>query len=81
MKQALLERRMLAADLADMLGVSRASLTHIMAGRRVGKTYRAKIAEALGYPEEWLFEQGGNFDQDTTTAATQHDAGAVVAQY
>jgi len=64
LKRALIERRMLAVDLADMIGVSRAYLTHVIVGRYPGYPYRKRIAEILGYPVWWLFEQGGNGGED-----------------
>ena len=69
---------MMTMDLAAQIGTSSNYLSHIIMGRYPGWPYRKKISAVLGYPEEWLFKRGGNFDQDT--AATQHNPGAVVAQ-
>ena len=65
LKKALLERRMLAQELALMVGTSRAYLSHVIVGRYPGWPYRKKIAAILGYDEEWLFKQGeGNVNGD-----------------
>jgi hypothetical protein len=65
LKKALLERRMLAQELALMVGTSRAYLSHVIVGRYPGWPYRKKIAAILGYDEKWLFKQGeGNVNGD-----------------
>jgi transcriptional regulator with XRE-family HTH domain len=65
LKRALIERRMLAQDLAKKVGTSRAYLSHVIVGRYPGWPYRKKIAAILGYDEDWLFKQGeGNVDSD-----------------
>lgn len=58
LKKAMLEKRMLAIDLAKKIGASAAYLSHVIMGRYPGYPYREKIAKILGYPEEWLFRQG-----------------------
>lgn len=58
LKKALLEKRLMAIELADLVGMSRKYLAHVVMGRYPGYPYRKKIAEILGYSEEWLFKQG-----------------------
>lgn len=62
LKRALLERRMIAMDLAQKVGTSRNYMSHIIMGRYPGWPYRKKVAKVLGYPEDWLFKLG---DDDT----------------
>ena len=64
LKKALIERHMMAMDLAAQVGVSRNYLTHIIMGRYPGWPYRKKIAEILGYPDEYLFKQGNECEQN-----------------
>lgn len=58
LKKALVEKHMMAMDLAEKISVSRNYLSHIIMGRYPGWPYRKKIAAVLDYPEEWLFKQG-----------------------
>ena len=60
LKKALLEKHMMAQDLAKEIGTSRNYMSHIIMGRYPGWPYRKKIVAILGYPEEWLFQQGDN---------------------
>lgn len=60
LKKALLERRMMATELAEKVGTTRNYLSHIIMGRYPGWPYRKKIAAILGYSEDWLFKQGDN---------------------
>jgi len=69
-KRALIERRMSAKDLAQKLGTSEMYLCHIIMGRESGATYRHKIAQILGYSEEWLFQVG-----DVSPNISQHKIG------
>ena len=50
----------MAQDLAKEIGTSRNYMSHIIMGRYPGWPYRKKIVAILGYPEEWLFQQGDN---------------------
>lgn len=65
LKKALMERRMLAQELARKVGTTRGYLSHVIMGRYPGWPYRKKIAAILGYDVEWLFKQGvGNGNGD-----------------
>jgi len=60
LKKALLEKHMMAQDLAKKVGTSRNYMSHIIMGRYPGWPYRKKIAAILGRSEKWLFEQEGS---------------------
>lgn len=45
---------------AELMGISRAQLTHIIVGRNPGWHIRKKSAQLLNRSEEWLFKLGGD---------------------
>lgn len=67
LKRALIERRMLAQDLAKRIGTTPGYLSHVIMGRYPGWPYRKPIAKILGFDEVWLFDQDGDKKAMTVT--------------
>ncbi|RKX71470.1 hypothetical protein DRP53_01450 [candidate division WOR-3 bacterium] len=57
LKLAILRKYGTETNFARILGISKAQLSHIIVGRAPGWNLRKKVAELLGYPQEWLFKQ------------------------
>ena len=60
LKLAIIKQFGTEAAFAKKIGITKSHLTHIVVGRYPGWTHRKKIVAILGYPEEWLFQQGDN---------------------